>query len=44
MMNSLAEHNFQNAFKNGRRSGNGAYAWKRTILWVIVASMPKVIY
>jgi hypothetical protein len=44
VINSLAEHDFQNAFKNGRRAGNGAYAWKGTTLRLIVASMPKVIY
>jgi hypothetical protein len=25
VLNTLAEHDFQDAFQNGRRAGNGAY-------------------
>jgi hypothetical protein len=27
LLNSLTEHGFQDAVKNGRSAGNGAYAW-----------------
>jgi hypothetical protein len=30
VLNSLTEHDFQDAFKNGRSAGNGAYARKGT--------------
>jgi hypothetical protein len=30
VLNSLTEHDFQDAFKNGRSAGNGAYVWKGT--------------
>jgi hypothetical protein len=40
--NILTEHNFQDAFKNGRSTGNSAYAWKGTTLRVIVASTSNV--
>jgi hypothetical protein len=42
VLNTLTDHNFQDAFKNGRSSGNGAYAHKRTTSRVMVASRPKV--
>jgi hypothetical protein len=43
VLNTLMEHNFQDAFKkNGRRAGSSAYAWNGTTLRVIVASRPKV--
>jgi hypothetical protein len=41
-LNTLTEHDFQDEFKNGRRTGNGAYAWKGTTLRVMAASKPKV--
>jgi hypothetical protein len=42
VLNSLTEHGFQDAFKNGRRSGNCEYARKGTTSRVMVASRPKV--
>jgi hypothetical protein len=42
VLNSLTEHDFQDAFKNGRSSGNGAYARKGTTSRAMVASRPKV--
>jgi hypothetical protein len=39
VLNTLTEHDFQNAFKNGRITGNSAYM--RT-LTVMAASRPKV--
>jgi hypothetical protein len=42
VLNILTEHNFQDAFKNGRSAGNGACAWKGTTSRVMVASRPKV--
>jgi hypothetical protein len=33
VLNSLTEHHFQVAFKNGRSAGNGAYVLKRK-LWM----------
>jgi hypothetical protein len=39
---SLTEHDFQVAFKNGRRAGNGAYELKGTTSRVMVPSRPKV--
>jgi hypothetical protein len=38
----LTEHDFQDAFKNGRSVGNGAYARKGTISRVMETSWPKV--
>jgi hypothetical protein len=40
MLNTLAESNFHDAFKNGRYTENDAYAQKRTTLRVV--SRPKV--
>jgi hypothetical protein len=40
--NTLTEHNFQNAFKSGRNSGNSACSWKETTSRVMVSSRPKV--
>jgi hypothetical protein len=40
--NTLTEHDYQNTFKNGRSSGNGAYALKRNTSGIIVANRPKV--
>jgi hypothetical protein len=42
MLNTLREHDFQDAFKNGRSSGDGAYTQKGPTSRVIVASSPKV--
>jgi hypothetical protein len=42
VLNSLTEHDFQDAFRNGRSSGKGAYAWKGTASRVMVASSPKI--
>jgi hypothetical protein len=42
VLNTLREHNFQNAFKNGRSTGKGTYAWKRTTSRGMVTSGPKV--
>jgi hypothetical protein len=42
VMNTLAEYDIQDAFKNGRSAWNGAYMQKGTILRVMVASRPKV--
>jgi hypothetical protein len=40
---TLTEHEFQDAFKkDGRSTGNSAYARKGTTLRVMVASRPKV--
>jgi hypothetical protein len=41
-LNTLTEHDFQDAFKNGRSAGNGTYAWKRTTTRFMMASWPKV--
>jgi hypothetical protein len=38
VLNTLTKHEFQDAFKNGRSTGNGAYAMKETISRVMVAS------
>jgi hypothetical protein len=38
VLNSLTEHDFQDAFKNDRSAGNGAYALKGTTSRVMVAS------
>jgi hypothetical protein len=42
LLNTLREHDFQDAFKNGRIAGNCAYALKGTTSKVMVASMPTV--
>jgi hypothetical protein len=41
---TLTEHDFQDALKNGRSSGNGAYTRKETTSRVMVASSPKVTF
>jgi hypothetical protein len=41
MLNTLTEHDLQDAFKNGRNAGNGAYMRKGTSR-VMVASSSKV--
>jgi hypothetical protein len=38
VLNTLTEHDFQDAFKNGRRAGNGAFTRKMTTWRVMVAS------
>jgi hypothetical protein len=42
VLNTVAEHDFQDAFKNGRSAGNCAYMWKGSTLRMMVASKPKV--
>jgi hypothetical protein len=42
VLHILTEHYFQNALKNGRGTGNGAYERKGNTLRMMVASMPKV--
>jgi hypothetical protein len=42
VLNNPTQHGFQDAFKNGRSAGNGAYGRKGTISRVMVASRPKV--
>jgi hypothetical protein len=42
VLNSLTEHDFQDAFKNGRSAENGACAWKGTTSRVMVVGRPKV--
>jgi hypothetical protein len=43
LLNTLTQYDFQNAFKkNGRSTGNGAYAYMRTTSRVMVPSRPKV--
>jgi hypothetical protein len=42
VLNTIAEHDFQNAFKNGRRPRNRAYALKGATSGVMVASKPRV--
>jgi hypothetical protein len=42
VLNTLTEHDFQNAFENGKSAGNGAYARKGTASRVMVACSPKV--
>jgi hypothetical protein len=39
---ALTEHDFQDAFKNGTSTGNGAYARMGTTSRVMVVSTPKV--
>jgi hypothetical protein len=38
VLNTLAERDFQDAFKNGRSNGNSAYTRKGTTLNAMVAS------
>jgi hypothetical protein len=42
VLNTLTEHDFQDAFKNGRSAGNGAYARKETTSRAMVTSRPKI--
>jgi hypothetical protein len=42
VLNPLPEFNFQDAFKNDRSAGNGAYGRKGTTSRVMVARMPKI--
>jgi hypothetical protein len=42
VMNTLTKHDFQDTFKNGRSTENGAYAGKGAISRVMVASGSKV--
>jgi hypothetical protein len=41
-LNTPTEHDFQDAFKNGRNIGNSAHVWKGTTSRVMVASRLKV--
>jgi hypothetical protein len=42
VLNTLTEHDFQDAFKNGRSAGSGAYTQKGTTSRVMVASRTTV--
>jgi hypothetical protein len=42
VLNTLIEQNSQHPLKNGRSSGNSAYAWKGDTSRVVVASRLKV--
>jgi hypothetical protein len=42
VLNTLTVLDFQDAFKNGRRAGNGAYTQKGTTSRMMVANWPKV--
>jgi hypothetical protein len=42
VLNTLTEHDFQDAFKNGRSAVNDVYARKGATLKTMVASRPKV--
>jgi hypothetical protein len=42
VLNTLTEHDFEDAFKTGRSAGNGAYARKGTTSRVVVVSRHKV--
>jgi hypothetical protein len=36
VLNTLTEHDFQDAFRSGRSAGNGAYTWMGTTSRVMV--------
>jgi hypothetical protein len=42
MLNTITEHDSQDAFKNGTSAGKGAYARKGTISRVMVVRGPKL--
>jgi hypothetical protein len=42
MLNTLTEHDFEDAFENSRSAANGACAQKGTTWRVMVANRPKV--
>jgi hypothetical protein len=45
VLNTLTEHNFQDAVKNDRSTGNGAYVWKGTTSRVMVGLVgPKLVF
>jgi hypothetical protein len=44
VLNTLTEHDFQDAFRNGKSAGNGTYMQKGTTLSVMVAGRPKVAF
>jgi hypothetical protein len=44
VLNTLTEHDFQDAFTNGGSAGNGAYERMGTAWRVMVASRPKIIF
>jgi hypothetical protein len=41
VLNTITEHDFQDAFKNGGSDGSGSYTWKMPTL-TLVAIRPKV--
>jgi hypothetical protein len=44
VLNTLTEHDFQEAFKNARIAGSGPYARKEITSRVMMACRPKVIF
>jgi hypothetical protein len=42
VLNTITEHDLQDAFKNGRSTENSAYARKGTTMSMMVASKPEV--
>jgi hypothetical protein len=42
VLNTHTEHDFQDALKNSKSAGNGAYSWKGTTSMVRVVGRPKV--
>jgi hypothetical protein len=42
VLNTFTDRDFQDAFKSGRRAGDGAYARKGTTSRMVVANRPKV--
>jgi hypothetical protein len=42
VLNILTEHCFQDAFKQGRSTGNGAYSWHGATSRVMIARRPRV--
>jgi hypothetical protein len=41
VLNTLAKHDFQDAFKNQKSAGNSAHEWKGTTLRVTAGSRPE---
>jgi hypothetical protein len=44
VLNILTEHDFQNALKSGRSTGNGVYSQKETTSRVMVGSRSKLVF
>jgi hypothetical protein len=44
VLNTLTEHDFQDAFKNDKSAGKGVYARRETTSNVTVASRPKLVF